>query len=77
VERCRGGIPRQAVVNLQAAPTCEATPERADERGPACEPSCDACAKPERRRKKGRGVEGPGGDVAETVLASVREIHVA
>jgi hypothetical protein len=66
------------VVDLLAALDCEARPERADEDCAACEGAgCEACAGTGRRREKGRGFEGPDADVAEAILASVRETHVA
>jgi hypothetical protein len=66
------------VVDLLAALKCEATPERADEDCHHCEgDGCEQCDGTGRERAHGRGFDGPDADVAEAILASVRENHVA
>jgi hypothetical protein len=66
------------VLNWLALNDADAEPERSDEPCEKCSgDGCASCLGTGSRRKSGRGFEGPDADLAEKLLESVRETHVA
>jgi DNA-binding transcriptional ArsR family regulator len=65
------------VLNLLAELDCEATVERSGECSACAGDGCHECGGVGRMRARGRGFVGPDADTARSILASVRETHVA